>query len=321
MFYVRTEPGVNTRFTFSKRNWSASLKNLMVDQPPLLRGLTGGIGEYELLFADSANNVVRSYYLHSQTIANIFVPRSDNIILSDVAYSSLNDTLFVGTLSRLKSTVFVRSFQSYVYAETEQWINLVRRHKIPYNNMTQMERISLRVLLDGTLLCGVWGSNTVHVCHGEIVCKQIQLQANHFGFDVQQIDGKGTRLAVAFANSIAIFSLLLHNGIYRAVEQFIKPLVGARNPLFSGNMNILLVGVASNGLKIQTANFFIINGEGQETELELIGDYPIQGLITYWCFYNQLLYAWDSNAKQLLSFQFSYANNANQTAANYSKLY
>lgn len=276
---------------------------------PRLVGLTGGRLNRELLFVDSANNVMSSLDLISldETARNFDAKEH---VVGEVAYINATDTLVVATWNNPNSIVFVQSFRR---RGLNDWVNH-DVHEIPYRGTAQVgavKRISLRVLRDGTLLCGLWGTKKVHVCHpGITLCKHIRLQANHFGFDVQQIEGKGTRLAAAFAkDSVALFSLQLHNSTFRVVQLTREPLVGACNPLFSGD--ILLVGVASNGTEFENAKFYVINGEGPQTQIHLIASYNLQTRFFSWSFFNGLLYAWDSEHSVLRCAVYSYVPNTN----------
>lgn len=320
-FNLLTAPGIIKNFTLSG---NIRANNLNKDSKVAkLEGLTGsGILANKLLFVDSENNVVSSFDVRSQSVNKIRAARrvysKNRERVSAVAYGYIDakHTMFVATRNnlsfiwdRINDFVFVRSYRRN---GSGQWEDHNRQYAITFNREVSPVQVSLRVLNDGTLLCGVWRTNELHVCRPQhTICTIIKLADTHFGFDVQQLVGKQVHLAAAFANgSVVLFSLQIHELTQHINELTREPLAGARNPIFSSD--ILLVGVAPSGNEIQEAKFFETTEDGQRTELRLIAGYTLEHTHIYsWCFVNRQLYAWDSRISALLSYEFSYSANAN----------
>lgn len=120
------------------------------------------VSQLFLILADSANNVLSSFYLQNQsnrlvaTQLGATIMRPDEWI-KDVVFSEGTNKLYVATWNNRTQAVVVHTYnlESIQSMDTEG---------IQIGHYSLVERITLRVLKDGTFLCGVWYTTKVHVC-------------------------------------------------------------------------------------------------------------------------------------------------------------
>lgn len=266
-----------------------------------LRGICGGTASHELFLADSSKDVVRAFDVHTARLdARDAFRCIDGERINDVAYSSMFDSLFVATWHTDRSAFSVRSF----LRAGGQW-NVCSRMQLASEGDG---KVNLRVLSDGTLLCGQSSTDGVHVCR-VLTDRSIKHSARltmphkHVGFDAK-LSGSEKRLAAALRNGEGNgFVALLRLDKECAVPLSVIPLPGALYLLFCNDS--LLIGVAASNNDVSEAISFSTKGDSLQRDRQLIA--PRDPLnIHSWCLTDEVIYAWDKKSKDLLVFNCTY---------------
>lgn len=262
------------------------------DEAIWITGLTGGAAVSELFLADEVNNVVLSLDVQSAILEDVYRPENGERI-SGVAYSSESDTLFVAT--KRQSTVSVRSF-SRANITFRQWNE---NHRIQFSEERKGLAI-LRVLGDGTLICGQNHQNAVRMCkvhsnRSMLNCKYLTLPIIYWGFDLQ-LSGNEKRLAAILENgSLALFRMEAEG--FAQMSHF--PLDGARNILLYFD-NLLVTRWNQSYDSFEILSFAITGGSGSLQHLRNLITHDKHIDIQGWCFTNEKLFAWDLISNELL---------------------
>lgn len=279
-----------------------------------LTGLSGAkIGRQLLLFvADSANNDVSSFYLQKQSDLLSAPVRglgfSGQERIKDLVFRAKADKLYVATWNCKTHAVVVHTVEK-VKTRSNGMAEPGTRKSHQIGKYSRANRITLRVLSDGAIFCGVWNTTKVHVCQSNTNgCSDavLTLPGKHFGFDVKEFAGKKLLAAALADDGVSLYGLYTQNRSVVPLTRFQMP--EACNPLFLAGdaQHALLVGMlASNGY-VHAAMTFVITEAGHLIELH--GCYHLKSMnIVSWCFVTEwgiagTLVGWDSISGDLLTY-------------------
>lgn len=262
-----------------------------------LYGLCGGGSAHELFIAGGEPSV-RAYDVRTGRLAPDAFRAPDEEKVNDVAFCVESDTLFVATFLRDLSGLIVRSLSRN---NTEGEWTAAHRMQLP---LESQQNIYLRVLRDGTLLCGQSGTDGIHMCRllpdrSMQYCARVRLPKKHVGYDVQLV-GDEKRLAAALQESVVA---LFRVDSELAVKLWSLSLPGASSPMFCGNS--LLVGMEMD-YKVKSGMLLSLSGDRLQRDRQLIA-YNHDLDLWRWCFVEGMIYAIDYYSKNILVYKCIYS--------------
>lgn len=271
----------------------------------LLNGVICGASEHELFTADVSNNVVHSFDLRAEQLNSNYTYRPpEREKVKDVAYGAETDTLFIATLQEGTATtvVIIRSF-----SRTSAYGSWTLCHSIQLD-AEKVFRAFLRVLCDGSIFCGQWDTDWVHMCHvnEDRLLRQsarLVLPTKHEGFDVQLVVEEKRLVASLLDGSVAIFSVYRERALQLSRVQL--PCAGIT--LFCGDT--LLVGIErTRFLFRKMVSFAVRVSDGlleRDRTMQLLPPEDDKSEFFSWCFVNTTaptLLVWEKQTQDLFMY-------------------